>query len=119
MASLGLGWIGEPALAALIQPRCGFCPPLSPKRPRTASPSPIAFVVITALHIVLGELAPETIALERAEATALLVVKPTELFMRAFWPFIRLLNGTAQRGREPARAAASRRARAWCTRKKN
>ena len=57
----------------------------------------IAFAIITALHIVLGELAPKRIALERAEATALWVVKPTELFMRVFWPFIRLLNGTAQR----------------------
>jgi CBS domain containing-hemolysin-like protein len=53
----------------------------------------ISFALITALHITLGELAPKTIALERAEATALLVVRPTELFMRAFWPFIRLLNG--------------------------
>src|SRR5262245_57604533 len=56
----------------------------------------IAFAVITALHIVLGELAPKTIALERAEITALWVVKPTELFMKAFWPFIRLLNGTGR-----------------------
>jgi len=53
----------------------------------------VAFALVTALHIVLGELAPKTIALERYEKTALLVVKPTELFMRAFWPFIRLLNG--------------------------
>ena len=56
----------------------------------------IAFALITALHIVLGELAPKTIALDRAEATALLVVKPTELFMKALWPFIRLLNGTGR-----------------------
>jgi CBS domain containing-hemolysin-like protein len=56
----------------------------------------IAFAVITALHIVLGELAPKTIALERAETTALWVVKPTELFMKLFWPFIRLLNGTGR-----------------------
>ena len=55
-----------------------------------------AFAVITALHIVLGELAPKTIALERPEATALWVVKPTEVFMKALWPFIRLLNGTGR-----------------------
>jgi CBS domain containing-hemolysin-like protein len=48
------------------------------------------------IHIVLGELAPKTIALERSEATALLVVRPTELFMRVFAPFIRLLNGAGQ-----------------------
>jgi CBS domain containing-hemolysin-like protein len=56
----------------------------------------IAFAIVTALHIVLGELAPKTIALDKAEATALLVVKPTELFMKAFWPFIVLLNGTGR-----------------------
>src|SRR4029079_7319835 len=52
--------------------------------------------IITALHIVLGELAPKTIALERAELTALWVVKPTEIFMKAFSPFIRLLNTTGR-----------------------
>jgi CBS domain containing-hemolysin-like protein len=56
----------------------------------------ISFAIITALHIVLGELAPKTIALERSESTALWVVKPTEIFMKAFWPFIRLLNGTGR-----------------------
>ena len=120
MASLGLGWIGEPALAALIQPAFAVAAGArSPRRPRTASPSPIAFAIVTALHIVLGELAPKTIALERAEATALLVVKPTELFMRVFWPFIRLLNGTGRavvRAARPARAAAATR---WCTPKKS
>jgi CBS domain containing-hemolysin-like protein len=45
---------------------------------------------------VLGELAPKTVALERPENTALWVVKPTELFMKAFWPFIRALNGTGR-----------------------
>jgi len=49
--------------------------------------------VITALHIVLGELAPKTVALQYAERTSLLVVPPTHLFMRICWPFIRLLNG--------------------------
>jgi len=44
----------------------------------------------------LGELAPKWVALERSEATALWVVKPTELFMQALWPFIRLLHGTAR-----------------------
>ena len=97
MASIGLGWIGEPALASVIEPALHV--PAEPDRrprPRTPSPSPIAFAIITALHIVLGELAPKTIALERAEATALWVVKPTEIFMKAFWPFIRLLNGTGR-----------------------
>jgi CBS domain containing-hemolysin-like protein len=53
----------------------------------------IAFAVITALHIVLGELAPKTVALQYPERISLIVARPTELFMKVFWPFIRLLNG--------------------------
>ena len=96
MASIGLGWIGEPALASLIEPAVVWLPaPMALATAHTIAVA-IAFAIITALHIVLGELAPKTIALERSEATALIVVKPTELFMRAVWPFIRLLNGTGR-----------------------
>jgi CBS domain containing-hemolysin-like protein len=93
MASIGLGWIGEPALASLMQPAFAFLPLEIADATAHSVSVAIAFALITALHITLGELAPKTIALERAEATALLVVKPTEVFMRALWPFIRLLNG--------------------------
>jgi CBS domain containing-hemolysin-like protein len=96
MASIGLGWIGEPALATLIIPTVSFLPVTLAAATAHSISVAISFAVITALHIVLGELAPKTIALERAEATALWVVKPTELFMKAFWPFIRLLNGTGR-----------------------
>jgi CBS domain containing-hemolysin-like protein len=92
MASLGLGWIGEPALASLIQPGLGFLPTQIADATAHSIAVAIAFAIVTALHIVLGELAPKTVALEHAESTALLLVKPTELFMKAFWPFIRLLN---------------------------
>jgi CBS domain containing-hemolysin-like protein len=96
MASIGLGWIGEPALASLIEPGLVWLPaPMAVATAHSIAVA-IAFAVITALHIVLGELAPKTIALERSEATALWVVKPTEIFMRAVWPFIRLLNGTGR-----------------------
>jgi len=93
MASIGLGWIGEPALAALIQPAVSFLPTTIAETTAHTIAVAIAFAIVTALHIVLGELAPKTIALDKPEATALLVVKPTELFMKVFWPFIRLLNG--------------------------
>jgi putative hemolysin len=96
MASLGLGWIGEPALASLIQPVLNGLPSLLAEATAHSVAVAIAFLIVTSLHIVLGELAPKTIALERAELTALLVVKPTELFMKLFSPFIRLLNGTGQ-----------------------
>jgi len=93
MASIGLGWIGEPALASIVQPAFRFLPLTVAEATAHSVAVAIAFAVITALHIVLGELAPKTIALQRAEKTALIVVKPTELFMKAFWPFIRILNG--------------------------
>ena len=96
MASLGLGWIGEPALASIIQPAFAFLPVHMAAASAHSLAVAIAFAVVTALHIVLGELSPKTIALEHSEATALVVVKPTELFLKAFWPFIRLLNGTGQ-----------------------
>jgi CBS domain containing-hemolysin-like protein len=96
MASLGLGWIGEPALATLLQPSFDFLPAHVAATTAHSISVAVAFTAITAVDIVLGELAPKWIALERAEATALWLVRPTELFMRALWPFIRLLHGTAR-----------------------
>ena len=96
MASLGLGWIGEPAVAALFVPGLSRFPSYIAETTAHTIAIAIAFTVITAFHIVLGELAPKWIALERAETTALWVVKPTELFMRAIWPFIHLLHATAR-----------------------
>lgn len=96
MASLGLGWIGEPALATMIEPAFSYLPPVVAATTAHSISVAVAFAIVTALHIIFGELAPKTIALERAEATALLVVKPTEIFMKVFWPFIRVLNGAGQ-----------------------
>src|SRR5262245_31416702 len=96
MASIGLGWIGEPALASMFEAALASLPAAIAATTAHTIAVAISFAIITALHIVLGELAPKTIALERAEATALWVVKPTELFMKAFRPFISLLNGTGR-----------------------
>lgn len=92
MTSLGLGWIGEPAVASVIQPGLALLP--VSMRVVTAHSLAVAlgFACITALHIVLGELAPKTVALQHAERTALIVGRPTELFMKVCWPFIWLLN---------------------------
>jgi len=93
MASLALGWIGEPALAKLFEPVFAlFGDRLAVGMAHTVSVV-LAFSIITALHIVLGELAPKTVALQQAEMVSLLVAKPTELFMRAFWIPILMLNG--------------------------
>lgn len=94
MASLALGAIGEPALARLIDP---ILAAVLPAEWVTVGAHAIAvaisFAVITALHIVLGELAPKGIALQRPEATSLAVAIPITIFLRVFRPFIMFLNG--------------------------
>jgi CBS domain containing-hemolysin-like protein len=90
LSSLGLGWIGEPALAHLIEPAVqGFAWASAASH---AIAIAIAFAVITTLHIVLGELAPKSLALQRTEKTALAVVRPLALFSALFRPAVAVLN---------------------------
>ena len=96
MASLALGWVAEPALASLFQPALEFLPAHIAVATAHSIAVATAFAIITAVEIIFGELAPKWIALERPEATAIWLVGPLELFMRVFWPFIRLVHGTAQ-----------------------
>jgi len=96
MASLGLGWIGEPALASLIEPSVAFLPARIAVATTHTIAVALAFTMITGVEIVFGELTPKWIALERAEATAIWLVRPLEFFTRALWPFIRIVHGTAQ-----------------------
>lgn len=96
LSSLGLGWIGEPALATLIEPALGYVPfvPEAMLEPLTHTISFIvAFSIVTALHIVIGELAPKGIALQRAESAALFVAGPIRWFYLIFRPAIAALNG--------------------------
>src|SRR5260221_103460 len=97
MASLGLGWLAEPALAAVFEPALSFLPSHLAAATAHSIAVAIAFAIITAAEIVFGELTPKWIALERPEATALWLVKPLEIFMRAMSPVIRLVHGTEQR----------------------
>ncbi len=93
ISSLGLGWIGEPALAHLIEPALvgtfGSFAVIGSHAIAVA----IAFTIITALHIVLGELAPKSLALQRSETTALAVVRPLGFFLFLLKPAIVVLNG--------------------------
>ncbi|MEW5719055.1 MAG: CNNM domain-containing protein, partial [Chloroflexota bacterium] len=95
IASLGLGWIAEPALAHLIEPLFEILPSqwAGPSAHIVAA-SAVAFSLITFLHVVVGELAPKSIALAYPEQTALRVARPTILFENLFRPAIWLLNGT-------------------------
>src|SRR5260221_839330 len=96
MASLGLGWLAEPALAAVFEPALSFLPSHLAAATAHSIAVAIAFAIITAAEIVFGELTPKWIALERPEATALWLVKPVEIFLRVMSPFIRVVHGTAQ-----------------------
>lgn len=93
ISSLALGWIGEPALAHLIEPLLIMLPATVAAASSHAIAVAVAFVIITALHIVLGELAPKSLALQRSERTALMVVRPLGLFLLLLRPAILMLNG--------------------------
>src|SRR5436190_12490553 len=96
MASLGLGWMAEPALASLIEPTFDFLPAHLAVTTTHSIAVALAFLIITALQLVFGELTPKWIALERSESTAMWLVQPLEIFLRVFSPFIRLVHVTAQ-----------------------
>src|SRR5438034_1441262 len=98
IASLALGWIGEPTIASLLQPialriasegRAGYV--------AHAFAIIIAFAAITFLHIVLGELMPKMFALERAEGLALFAARPLELFAKVFRAPLWIFNRTGAR----------------------
>jgi len=91
LASLGLGWVGEPVFAALLQPVMTWLNVESAEARKT-----IAFIVgfsaLTFLHITAGEQAPKWLAIQKPLATSLWVVQPLEWFHRASYPFIWALN---------------------------
>jgi putative hemolysin len=93
MASLALGWVGEPALAHLVErPIAAVAGRFTTIASHTIAVG-VSFALITGLHIVIGELAPKGIALQRPEKTALWVAYPLRAFYRIFrWP-IGVLNG--------------------------
>lgn len=94
ITALGLGWLGEPTIKHILEPLF-LKLHLSPAIASTVS-FIIAFAVITFLHVVIGELAPKTLAIQRAEQVSLLLSKPIIYFYRVMYPFIWALNGSAR-----------------------
>ncbi|MGH7553580.1 MAG: hemolysin family protein, partial [Longimicrobiales bacterium] len=95
LASLGLGWVGESTLAGMMVGLfAGLPSPWNVVGTHVVAGT-IAFAFITFLHIVLGELAPKTLALLFPEQTSLWTAGPLIVFSRLFSPFIALLNGSA------------------------
>ena len=92
--SLGLGWLGEPAFARLIEyplTQMGVDDPVWLHRIAMI----LAFATISFLHIVIGELAPKSMALLRAESVAVFAAYPMRVFHTLFYPLIFTLNGVA------------------------
>lgn len=94
ITALGIGWLGEETIASLLSPllnKIGLA-----SGPTHILSFIISFSIITFLHVVLGELAPKTVAIQKAETLALWLAKPIIFFYKIFYPFIWLLNGSAR-----------------------
>ncbi|HYJ06027.1 MAG TPA: hemolysin family protein, partial [Chthoniobacterales bacterium] len=94
LASLGLGWVGEPFLARMIEPIFVLLG-MGSTTVIHAFSFTLAFGMITFLHIVLGELAPKSLAIRKSLATTLWIARPLGIFYVIFKPAIWFLNGTA------------------------
>lgn len=94
LSSLGLGWIGEPVFADLLQPVFNWLQVESTKLQHSISFG-VGFGVITFLHIVVGEMAPKSLAIRLALPTTLWIAYPMQWFYLAMYPFIWVLNESA------------------------
>jgi len=91
LASLGIGFLGEPAIAELIEPWFGEA------AHAVAAPISIAiaYILVTSLHITVGEQVPKIYAIVNAEKVAMRVARPLDIFNRVMRPFIHLLNAAS------------------------
>jgi len=106
LASLGLGWIGEPVFAALLEPVFNWVG-VESVQVRHSVAVGVGFTTITFLHIVVGEMAPKSLAIQFPVVTSLWVAYPMRLFHLTMYPFIWLLNESSLKllrwcGIEPA-----------------
>lgn len=95
LASLGLGWIGEPVVSKIVIKTMNLVGIQIDDTLAHNIALPIAFIIITILHIVFGELAPKSIAIQRSEKTTMVIAYPLQFFYILFRPFIWILNGIA------------------------
>ncbi|MBQ6296366.1 MAG: HlyC/CorC family transporter [Selenomonadaceae bacterium] len=93
LASLGLGWVGEPFVAKLIAPAINALG-LGETLEHTISFA-LAFSLITSMHIILGELTPKSMAIAASEKILLNIALPMIIFWKVMYPFVWLLNKTA------------------------
>lgn len=94
VTAMGLGWLGEPTIEKLLHPlfeKWNLNPSIS-----SVLTFGLAFMLMTYLHVVVGELAPKTMAIQKAEKVTLLFAAPLMMFYKVMYPFIWVLNGSAR-----------------------
>ncbi|MBQ4132507.1 MAG: HlyC/CorC family transporter, partial [Desulfovibrionaceae bacterium] len=94
LASLGLGWIGEPAVAGLLSPLFRLVGIENPTLIQSISII-AGFSFITFLHVIFGELMPKTLSIQRAESVVLALAPLMRFFYFIFLPMVKVLNGTS------------------------
>lgn len=94
LASLGLGWIGEPAVSGLLSPLFSLFGMENPVFIHTIS-LVAGFSFITFLHVIFGELMPKTLSIQRAETVVLFLAHVMRFFYLLFYPMVKVLNGTS------------------------
>ncbi|MDF2858971.1 MAG: putative rane associated protein YrkA [Neobacillus sp.] len=94
VTALGLGWLGEPTVEKLLHPLFAYLE-LNESVTHILSFG-FAFAIVTFIHVVVGELAPKTVAIQKAEQITLLFAKPIIWFYKITYPFIWVLNGSAR-----------------------
>jgi CBS domain containing-hemolysin-like protein len=92
LTSLGIGFLGEPAIASIFEELIGESVPHGVS---LAISLALAYLITTSLHITIGEQVPKIYSIQKSERVALFVARPLHLFTRVFHPFIMLLNGTS------------------------
>ena len=107
LASIALGWSGEPALAELLSPLFAFLPQGTAAAATHTTAGILAFILITFMHVVFGELIPKTLALQTPDQVALWLGRPLLLFTQITRPLILVMKGLANAivrlvGYEPA-----------------
>ncbi|WP_317936652.1 hemolysin family protein [Sporosarcina aquimarina] len=94
ITALGLGMLGEPTVALILEPLFTY---LHLSTSMTVFLSfLIALIAVTFIHVVVGELAPKTMAIQKSETITLALAKPLIIFYRTMYPFIKILNGSAR-----------------------
>ncbi|MEY2193072.1 hemolysin family protein [Neobacillus sp. BF23-41] len=94
VTALGLGWLGEPTVELILHPLLSYFN--MPESISGITSFILAFASVTFIHVVVGELAPKTFAIQKAEQVTLIFARPMILFYKIMYPFIKALNGSAR-----------------------